>query len=319
MYSKSNASAGRRAAIFVDFQNLYYLSKNKAQQMLIADDLITCFLGRIDSLLGTEEIQFTTCHVWADFGSFGVHGQYVQRNLYLNGVTPCFIPSGQYRIPADMQIAIDVMDTIYIRPDIDTIILASGDREYVPLIQRLRNSGHNIIGIAFQDEVSEDFTRNAGSYRFVNAITLLDDDFASEIASAEPVKAESSQPVAEFNNVADIAEGLDEKTLSLIEQNFGQYEEIYLTPLLRKLSEIFSEFTDCDPKSIIGNLESSGAIRLEKRRGYPYDYTVLMVNEEHPDVEAIRQKLSESGHQPAAPVSNEGRMLDHSFTQSEEQ
>jgi hypothetical protein len=48
---------------------------------------------------------------------------------------------------------------------------------------------------------------------------------------------------------------------------------------------------DHDPKSLISRLEEAGAVRLEKRNGYPYDYTVLIMHEDHPDVQEIRAEL----------------------------
>lgn len=76
----------------------------------------------------------------------------------------------------------------------------------------------------------------------------------------------------------------------MVERYFGQYDEVYLTPLLRKLSEEFGEL-DYDPKTIISRLEKAGAVWLEKRRGFPYDYTVLILDSLHPDVQSIRQSV----------------------------
>ena len=88
---------------------------------------------------------------------------------------------------------------------------------------------------------------------------------------------------------------IDIEALEVIERFFGQYEEVYLTPLLRKLSEEIGDADDHDPKSLIGDLEECGAVRLERRRGMPYDYTVLIVNGEHPSVIEIKEELDEQG------------------------
>ena len=80
--------------------------------------------------------------------------------------------------------------------------------------------------------------------------------------------------------------------LEIIEEHFGQYDEVYLTPLLRKLSEELGDLEDHDPKSLIGDLENAGAVRLERRRGFPYDYTVLLVNPNHPEVQAVREEFA---------------------------
>ncbi len=44
-------------------------------------------------------------------------------------------------------------------------------------------------------------------------------------------------------------------------------------------------------------LQEAGAVWLEKRRGFPYDYTVLLVNRSHEDVLAAMETVP--GAQPA--------------------
>jgi hypothetical protein len=81
------------------------------------------------------------------------------------------------------------------------------------------------------------------------------------------------------------------RTIAITEEHFGQYDEVYLTPLLRKLSDILGP--EHDPKSLISELEEAGAVRLEKRNGYPYDYTVLIVHNDHPDVQEVQENYYE--------------------------
>jgi hypothetical protein len=87
------------------------------------------------------------------------------------------------------------------------------------------------------------------------------------------------------------------RTLEILQRYFGQYDEVYLTPLLRKLSEEFDE-PESDPKTVINELEQLGAVWLEKRRGFPYDYTVLIIDTEHPDVQTLRAAMPAEAETP---------------------
>jgi hypothetical protein len=99
------------------------------------------------------------------------------------------------------------------------------------------------------------------------------------------------------------------ETIEITETHFGQYEEVYLTPLLRKLSDTLG--SDHDPKALVSELEAAGAVRLEKRDGYPYDYTVLIMNEDHPDVQDIRDsRPSEAPESETASASDEADARD---------
>lgn len=91
----------------------------------------------------------------------------------------------------------------------------------------------------------------------------------------------------------DITNPIARRTIEITEEHFGQYKEVYLTPLLRKLSDVLGE--EHDPKSLVSELEAAGAVRLEKRDGYPYDYTVLIMNEDHPDVQQIQDDYYSRG------------------------
>ena len=82
------------------------------------------------------------------------------------------------------------------------------------------------------------------------------------------------------------------QTIEVIESYFGQYEEVYLTPLLRKLSELIDD-PDFDPKETVNDLEACGAVWMERRRGFPYDYTVLLLDEEHEEVAEARARVAE--------------------------
>jgi hypothetical protein len=50
----------------------------------------------------------------------------------------------------------------------------------------------------------------------------------------------------------------------------------------------------------VSDLEAAGAARLEKRNGYPYNYTVLIVNDDHPDVQSVHEELTAEATSEAA-------------------
>ena len=94
-----------------------------------------------------------------------------------------------------------------------------------------------------------------------------------------------------FEPAQDPTHEIDYDAIEVIERHFGHYDEIYLTPLLRRLSEEIGDVEGHDPKSLVADLEECGAVRLERRRGMPYDYTVLLVNAAHPAVVEVREEI----------------------------
>ncbi len=168
-------------------------------------------------------------------------------------------------------------------------ILLSGSRWFVPLVQRLQRRGHFVLIAALENPNHTDHLPEDCRDAFLNAEFLLRgpgrklSPLAQGTLDSES-ELDSKKPLETF----PITDEVVRRTLEVIDSYFGQYEEIYLTPLLRKLSEEFQD-SDDDPKALINDLEESGAVWLQKRRGFPHNYTVLMMNEDHPDVAELKE------------------------------
>jgi hypothetical protein len=83
-------------------------------------------------------------------------------------------------------------------------------------------------------------------------------------------------------------EGENERTcLEVLLFNYGHHSEVWMSPFLRKLSDALPRLADFERKALLTTLESVGAIRIEKRRGEPYDYSIVIINYNHPTVREL--------------------------------
>ncbi|WP_245533655.1 NYN domain-containing protein, partial [Actinoalloteichus spitiensis] len=48
---------------------------------------------------------------------------------------------------ADMRIAVDAMEALLIHPDLDTVVVATGDSDFSPLATKLREHGRHVVGV----------------------------------------------------------------------------------------------------------------------------------------------------------------------------
>lgn len=277
-----------RAATFVDYQNLYDYLRTRIPASDSVEEYIIQLLATLrQHLLGEEDTRTVLSRAYADFSGLSNNAYYIQKGLYMQGVEAQFVPVALHKNTIDLRFCIDVMETLARRSDIDTFVLLTGDHDYVPLVQTLLHNGRRVFMVSFREQASAELLRNTRDGAFIDAQSLLSETPAGDT----PVPG--YEPSA-FNAVTDLPYGIDRDALEIIERYFGQYEEIYLTPLLRKLSEELGEIEGHEPKSLIGDLEMAGAVRLEKRRGVRYDYTVLILNAEHHEIIAIREELSGS-------------------------
>lgn len=205
------------------------------------------------------------------------------------GIEPRFT----YASALDEASAIDLaMETVELGREYGpgtAFVLLSGNRWFVPLVQRLQRKGHFVLMASLESPNQSDHLPQDCRDAFLNVDFLLS---GSGRKLSSPVQgsngADSELDLKKPLQTFPITDDIVRRTLEIIDSYFGQYEEIYLTPLLRKLSEEFQDSGE-EPKTLINDLEESGAVWLQKRRGFPHNYTVLMMNDDHPDVAELKE------------------------------
>jgi hypothetical protein len=281
-----------QAAVFVDYENLHDILNERVHTRAHPDELILEMIDEIQRH-AVEELRTEPAIVnaYADFSALTGNGTFYQRSLHLHGAEPCFFPMTLQRNETELQLCVDAMDVVLSRPDISTFILVTGNRYYLPLVKYLRRSGRSVIVAILEALPSTERIPYLEQGVLIDAFNLLSET-SRETVFGETEIATRVHPARGAVEYKDIVDEAAIRTLEIIEEYFGQYEEVYLTPLLRKLSELLEE-EGHDPKTIINELEDAGAVWLEKRRGFPYDYTVLLVDTEHPHVRQIQQDFFE--------------------------
>ncbi len=282
------------AAIFIDYQDLHFYLRKESDY---PDEVVSNLLDGLDHhLSGRERSRAVMSVAYADFEG-GPHASTVQRDLYLRGIEPQFVSITGQKSTVDLQLCIDVMHTLHTRPDIDTFVLVAGGHDYLPLVKAVQKHGRRVVLVAFKVNTVSTMLQSRREDAFWDANLLLDVG-TRRSSTREAVSSPTYKSEGTFNDIQQLPYDMDHVALEIIDIHFGHYKEIYLSPLLRKLSEELDENCGHEPKSLIGDLETAGAVRLEKRRGVEHDYTVLIVNYEHPDVVAIREERERRGSTP---------------------
>ncbi len=311
MRYQSGASKGTtahdRAAVFVDYDNLFSHLQGRTGLRLRPSDVISELLLGVRQHL-SREVRATASLVaaYADFSEIHGAGQDLTRSLYLQGVDPRFVPTSIQRNAAELQLSVDVVESFHTHPDVRIVVIVSGDRPYLPLIQHSLRSGRRPVVVMFRPP--DNGRRTGNEDVIINASRLLRDATARELGmktgnaraayQSTPGRRSTGRPhPAEHREITHPGALA---ALDVIEEHFGQYDEIYLTPLLRKLSEVIGD-AEYDPKSLISEIEEAGAVWLEKRKGFPYDYTVLLIDADHPNVAPVRMHDDDFGDDKAGP------------------
>ena len=296
--SPKDHNAQGRAAVFVDYENLFSHLYGRSGSRMRPEEIISDLLQAFKRYL-LDEFRAATAMTaaYADFSEMHGGGQHIQRGLYLLGIEPRFVPGSMQRNAAEIQLCVDAVEALHTRSDVRTIAIVTGERPYLPLVQHCQRSGARAVIATFRPPGKTGQRLNVADDVFVDALTLLSEDSRRALSSAKSAQR-SSAAAPKATRTATRPHPVEYReithqgalhALEVIDEHFGQYEEIYLTPLLRKLSEVLDDI-EYDPKSLISEIESAGAVWLEKRRGFPYDYTVLLIDIEHPNVVSIQKR-----------------------------
>ncbi len=147
---------GQRVAVLIDVQNLYHSAKNLYRARVNFGEILNLAVSqRILIRAFAYVVRTKTGEEKAFFGALknlGIETRVRDLKEFYGGMKK-----------ADWDVGITV-DAIRISPSVDTIVLASGDGDFLQLIEYLKNQGKRVEVIAFGKSTSLDLKRSADEF-----------------------------------------------------------------------------------------------------------------------------------------------------------
>ena len=289
------------AALFVDYENIFYFIKNRSPENRDPSETAVSTIRRLRSkLLDDWNKQCIVQHAYADFER--IEGS-PQGAFYLMGIEPHNVLGTDHKNAADMRLCIDAMETLYTRKEIDTFILVAGDRDYIPLVQHLRKHAKSVFVVSFKGNVSGDLLQVAEERNFIDAASVLPEGtvLEEEVVSQQPRRPPAlipqrpmpgvvppTRPLVRGFSPSTRLETEDERNaLRIMLDHFGDKSEIWMTPYLHRQRAEMPHLAEYERRGLINGLQDKGVITVEKRQGAEVEYSVMIVNWNHPDVQDL--------------------------------
>jgi hypothetical protein len=172
-----------QVAVFVDFENLVLGAVKELPGQ--ANPAPYEALTRLCRGYGNASVR----RAYADWANprFGSH----QEDLAMNGVDLIQVArvGVQNKNAADIRMAVDAMETLIVHPEVSVFILVSGDGDYSPLVQRLREFGKWVVGVGTEANASRKLVSVCSEYKYWGTL----------VAEVEP----AARPAAAF----DVSDG----------------------------------------------------------------------------------------------------------------
>jgi len=147
----------RRIALFIDFENLVTNTGITAASFDLQPSL--------DRLLEKGKVIYRRAYCdWSRFREAKAH-------LHEFGCELIDVPPSTRsgKNGADMRLVIDALELCYAREHIDTYVIASGDSDFCPLAQKLRENDRMVIGLAVKQATSPMFVKACDEFIYLKA------------------------------------------------------------------------------------------------------------------------------------------------------
>jgi hypothetical protein len=227
-----------QVAVFVDFENLVLGAVKELPDQ--ANPAPYEALTRLCRAYGNASVR----RAYADWANplFGSH----QDDLAMNGVDLIQVARVgiQNKNAADIRMAVDAMETLIVHPEVSVFILVSGDGDYSPLVQRLREFGKWVVGVGTEANASRKLVSVSSEYKYWGTLVAEVEPAARPAAAFDIADAERLlvRALEESGVETMTAGGLKSKMLALDpafdEHNYGARSFRAFLAMLPKRVEI---------------------------------------------------------------------------------
>jgi uncharacterized protein (TIGR00288 family) len=166
---------GPQIAVFMDFENVA-----TSAEANFGDFDVNCVMD----LLRTRG-RLLIKRAYGDWGRFHRY----RRPMMENGIDlfQLYSVGMQQKNRADVRLAIDALETVFTRPNIDLYAIISGDSDFTELIHKLRDHGKYTIGIGLRSATSDLLRRACDEFIFYETLVAEElTDMADELQLPDP-------------------------------------------------------------------------------------------------------------------------------------
>jgi uncharacterized protein (TIGR00288 family) len=282
-------------AVFIDFENVYVSVREKFD----ATPNFELIMDRCE-----DYGRIIIARAYADWYRY----PRVTSALFANGVEPMYVPTYYYdrevgrtgraiKNSVDIHLCIDVMRTLYAQTHIVKFVLVTGDRDFIPLVNAIRQHGKEVIVIGIGGAASAHLAQSADEFLFYEQIAeLKNQQRAQEDQRAQAERAQAEAPARperrsrqEGRERGDGRNGKRER--QPVEQSEPAVEQA--APTVRSVPT-----EQPTPKSVYDTL--ADAIQLARQRGFVSNLGSLKVLMRELDSSFNETKLKDANGKPFA-------------------
>jgi uncharacterized LabA/DUF88 family protein len=243
----------KQVGIFIDFENLIYgLIDRYGEQ-----GAYECF--QVQRILDFAEKRGKVRWVWAyaDWRIKAVNR--FQSELYTRGVELIHVLGRGNKNAVDMKMACDMIEAHFTQKGVETFILCSGDRDFLPVLNTLRRHGKSLIALAPQRAMSRECKRLCNEVLTYESLMsqTISEPLPEVTGNLDQLKQEVISIVSSYHE--DFMTGAQLKQL-LTQNRKDHFDEKHYGFL--KLGDLLAQFSD--ELNLVKPLQGDLKISLKK-------------------------------------------------------
>jgi uncharacterized LabA/DUF88 family protein len=289
-------------ALFVDFENVYY-GMLKDPINLPRETALTATMESLSELRADLRSQNFSLIYERSYADWERMPPSTQRQLQILGILPRFVDGRNSKSTADIEMSLDILQQVLRNDYLQHFVLVGGDRDYLPILRRLKEQHRSICVCSLRDNMSGDIREFIKNYAAASVIELdvliALSRYQSLIAPPSSVVGRDDGPLSSVDPLKPKGpiqiDEWHERYISAMHRFMTErgYTDIHLGPFFRWLQSerIFELVSAKDQRRIFDQLQEMGAVTVEERdTGQGYTYSVAMLNWEHALVQSVREQ-----------------------------
>jgi len=159
-------------ALFVDYENLFYYLANRED--LLHQEAAAASVQAVLTLREQyvrEGVTLVYERAYADWEQIPANDS-TQRELAIQGVAPRYVDSRKDKSTADIELSLDLQALLLGREEMDRFVLVGGDRDYLPILRRVKERHREVDICAYAHTLSGDVREFASRYPLARIVEL---------------------------------------------------------------------------------------------------------------------------------------------------
>lgn len=144
-----------------------------------------------------------------------------------------FPPGASAKNGADIKLSLDAVEDVLRFPHITSILVIGGDSDFIPLAQKIKAAGKDLIGIGCKSSTNKHWANSCSDFKYYNA--LVDENQASENSEREENESDTIQ-------IKDPVTLLSKAIMQISKKNGDEWVvKASIRPIVKRLDPTFDE------------------------------------------------------------------------------